>query len=89
MKNNSRRVAFFVRAYNDLDHYTPVIAEFILKNENPIIIIFTDSDVDNDYRFIYLKSLGELEIIKDIDLEYAESSKKEVFFIIYLKNFIH
>ena len=85
MKNTPRRVA--VRAYNYLDHYTPVIAEFILKNENPIIIIFTDLDVDNDYRFIYLKSLGELEIIKDIDLEYVESSKKGGFFHNLFKKF--
>ena len=80
MNNNLRRVAFFIRAYNDLDHYTPVIAEFILKKENPLIIVYTDLQIDNDYRFLYLKTLGDFEIIKDIDSEYVESTKKKGFF---------
>ena len=80
MNNNLRRVAFFIRAYNDLDHYTPVIAEFIIKKENPLIIVYTDLQIDNDYRFLYLKTLGDFEIIKDIDSEYVESTKKKGFF---------
>ena len=55
MNNKSRRVAFFIRSYNDVDHFVPLIAEFILKKENPIIIINSDFKIDNDYRFMYLK----------------------------------
>ncbi len=87
MNNNLRRVAFFIRAYNDLDHYTPVIAEFILKKENPLIIVYTDLEIDNDYRFLYLKTLGDFEIIKDIDSQYVESTKKKGFFNILFKKF--
>ena len=71
MNNKLRRVAFFVRAYNDLDHLTPLVAQFIIKKENPLIVVYTDLDVDNDYRFIYLKSLGDFEIIKEMDIEYV------------------
>jgi hypothetical protein len=87
LNNKLRRVAFFVRAYNDLDHLTPLVAEFILKKENPLIVVYTDLDVDNDYRFIYLKSLGDFEIIKEMDMEYVEFSKKRGFFHNLFKKF--
>lgn len=77
MKNKFKRVAFFIRSYNDVDHFVPLIAEFILKKENPLIIINTDFMMDNDYRFIYLKTLGNLEVINDIDEEYVKFSKKK------------
>ena len=82
MNNKFKRVAFFIRSYNDVDHFVPLIAEFILKKENPIIIINTDFTIDSDYRFIYLKKLGNLEVIYDIDEEYVKFSKKK-------KSFFH
>ncbi len=85
MNNNFKRVAFFVRAYNDVDHFVPLIKEFIIKNENPIIVINTNLDIDSDYRFIYLKSLGNLEIFRDIDIEYVKFSSNKGFFHRFLK----
>ena len=37
-----KRTAFFIRAYNDVDHFVPLIAEFIKKNENPLIVLTTN-----------------------------------------------
>jgi len=88
LNNKFKRVAFFIRSYNDVDHFVPLIAEFILKKENPIIIINTDFTIDSDYRFIYLKKLGNLEVIYDIDEEYVKfSKKKKSFFHTIFKKF--
>ena len=88
MNNKFNRVAFFIRSYNDVDHFVPLIAEFILKKENPIIIINSDFKLDHDYRFLYLKKLGNLEVIYDIDEEYVKfSKKKEGFFFKIFKKY--
>lgn len=88
MNNKFNRVAFFIRSYNDVDHFVPLIAEFILKKENPLIIINTDFKIDDDYRFMYLKKLGNLEIIYDVDEEYVKFSKdKKGFFHRLFKKF--
>lgn len=73
---NQDRVAFFIRAYNDVDHFVPVIAEFIKKNENPIIVVTSDIELENDYRIVYLKTLGVFEIFKDIDFDFINASKR-------------
>ncbi len=62
-----KRAAFFIRAYNDVDHFVPLIAEFIKKNENPLVILTTDLEFEGDYRVQYLKTLGKFEIFKDRD----------------------
>ncbi len=77
MKNRFKRAAFFLRAYNDTDHFAPLIAEFIKNKENPLVIISTDLDIESDYRFQYLKTLGDLEVINEIDEEYVKISKKK------------
>jgi len=69
-----RRVAFFVRSYNDVDHFVPLIAEFVRRSENPLIIVNTDFHLDLDYRVKYLRSLGDFEILNDIDREYTNVS---------------
>ena len=46
MKQN--RTAFFIRAYNDVDHFVPLLAEFIKKKENPLVVLTTDLDFEND-----------------------------------------
>ncbi len=85
MRNIFTRTAFFVRAYNDVDHFSPLIAEFIINKENPLVIINTDLELENDYRFNYLKTLGDLEIIKDPDDEYVKYSRENGFFHKLLK----
>ena len=77
MKDRFKRVAFFVRAYNDADHFVPLIAEFIINKENPLIVVNTDLSIEDDYRFKYLKTLGEFEIVRDIDAEYVKFSEKK------------
>jgi hypothetical protein len=73
------RAAFFIRAYNDVDHFVPLIAEFIKKNENPLVVLTTDLDFENDYRVLYLKTLGRFEIFKDRDDEFINAGKQDTF----------
>ena len=79
MKNRLKRTAFFIRAYNDIDHFSPLIAEFILNKENPVVVINTDLEIDNDYRFKYLKTLGTFEIFQDPDDKFIKYSKGKGF----------
>ena len=76
------RTAFFLRAYNDIDHIAPIIWKFIKKNQKPIVIFHTDVEYQNDYRINFLQSEGEVEIIRDLDVEYVKyegSSKNPIF----------
>ena len=68
---NQKRTAFFIRAYNDVDHFVPLIAEFIRRKENPIVILNADIEFEKDYRIAYLINLGEFEIFRDIDIKYG------------------
>jgi len=81
LNNQFKRTAFFLRAYNDVDQISPLIAEFILNKKNPLIIITSDMDLENDYRFNYLKTLGDFEIVKNLDKEYVKFSQKKNFFL--------
>jgi len=76
------RTVFFLRAYNDIDHISPIIWKFIKKGAKPIIIFHTDVDYKNDYRINFLLSEGDVEIISDIDNEYLkfQKSSKGIFF---------
>ena len=65
------RTAFFLRAYNDIDHIAPLIWKFIKKDENPIVIFHTDLDYQNDYRIKFLQSEGEVELMRDLDIDYV------------------
>lgn len=72
MKN---RTAFFIRAYNDLDHFSPVIWKFIKQGDRPIVIFYTDLDYENDYRIRFLKSEGVFDIFLFKDNEYVKYQK--------------
>ena len=80
MNLNLKRTAFFLRAYNDVDQISPLIAEFVLNNENPLVVITSDIDLENDYRFNYLKGLGDIEIVKNLDKEHVKFSQKDNIF---------
>ncbi len=67
------RTAFFLRAYNDIDHIAPVIWKFIKKKQNPLIVFTTNIDYKNDYRIQFLISEGPVEIIEDLDKDYINS----------------
>ena len=81
------RTAFFLRAYNDIDHIAPIIWKFIKKGDKPVIIFHTDIDYENDYRIKFLLSEGEVEIIRDLDEEYMKFQKvsRNVFYRIRYK----
>lgn len=81
MNNQFKRTAFFLRAYNDVDQISPLIAEYILNKKNPLIIITSDMDLENDYRFNYLKTLGDFEIVRNLDKEHVKFSQKKNFFL--------
>lgn len=74
---NQKRTAFFIRAYNDVDHFVPLIAEFIRRKENPIVILNADIEFEKDYRIAYLINLGEFEIFRDIDIKYIKSQRRD------------
>ena len=50
---------FFVRAFNDIDHMTPVVWK--MSRDNYAVAVYCinpDYDIDNDYRLNFLKELG-------------------------------
>lgn len=68
-----RKIIFFTRAYNDIDHITPIVYKINKENEyQKILVINIDLNVDysKDYRIKYIKSLG-VEFIHLIDLLWA------------------
>ena len=69
-----------MRAYNDIDHFAPVIAEFIKRQENPLVVFTSEIEFENDYRIIYLKTLGDCEFFKDVDFEFIKASKRDTLF---------
>jgi hypothetical protein len=73
MPKNNQRTLFFIRAYNDLDHFSPIIAEFLKQDEEPIIITYAGLDLSQDYRVQYLRSLGEIKIEHMPDEKYIAS----------------
>ncbi|MCK5020895.1 MAG: hypothetical protein KAS32_27995 [Candidatus Peribacteraceae bacterium] len=74
-KNKRNRTAFFIRAYNDLDHLSPVIWKFIKSGDEPIVIFHTDLDYESDYRIKFLLSEGHVEIYQFKDEEYVTYQK--------------
>lgn len=71
------RTAFFLRAYNDVDHLAPVIWKFVTNGDNPIVVFHTDLEYENDCRINFIKSEGEVEIIRVLDREYVKYQKKK------------
>ena len=70
----------FYATYNDIDHFAPVIAEFIKRQENPLVVFTSEIEFENDYRIIYLKTLGDCEFFKDVDFEFIKTSKRDTLF---------
>lgn len=74
MQKGKTRTLFFIRAYNDLDHFTPIIAEFVKRNENPIIISYCGLKLLNDHRVEYLKSIGATDFREMPDSKFISMS---------------
>ena len=71
----TNKTAFFIRAYNDLDHFAPIIWKFIKEGKSPIVIFYTDIDYKDDYRIKLLKRAGDFEIYNFFDNEYVKYQK--------------
>ena len=72
-----KRVAFFIRAYNDLDHFIPLISEFVKRDENPLIVLYTDLDFESDYRVQYLSKLGNFSMHREVDQKFLQVSNSK------------
>jgi hypothetical protein len=74
---------FFVRAFNDIDHMTPVVWK-MSRDNFPVTVycLNPDYDIDNDYRLNFLKKLGvKVDFIyNDFDQELGSLNKILRFF---------
>jgi hypothetical protein len=63
---------FFVRAFNDIDHITPIVWK-MARNNHPVAVycINAEYDIKNDYRLNFLKKLGV-----QVDLLYNHFDQK-------------
>ena len=61
-----KNVVFFIRAYNDLDHFTPVISRFNDPAIKVIVILTTQNVRLHDYRIKYLLSNQKNIVVSEI-----------------------
>lgn len=71
----NKKTIFFIRAYNDLDHFSPIIWKFIREKSKPIVIFHADLDYENDYRIKILNAAGDFEIHNIFDKGYVKYQK--------------
>ncbi len=59
-----KTVVFFIRAYNDLDHFAPILYKLLSTDKYHAIAILTTTNINcNDYRLKFLKPLSGFELI--------------------------
>ena len=59
-----KTVVFFIRAYNDLDHFAPILFKLLSAENYHVIAILTTININsNDYRIQFLKQLSGFELI--------------------------
>ena len=68
-------LCFFIKDYQDLDHFVPIITT--LKDSNKIFVVLENNDLENDKRFKYISNFVESSSI-------PQTNK----FISYFKNFV-
>ncbi len=68
-------LCFFIKDYQDLDHFVPIITT--LKDTNKIYVILENTDLENDKRFKYISDFVKCSSI-------PQTNK----FISYFKNFV-
>ena len=64
------RTAFFLRAYNDVDHIGPVIWKFVVKGKRPLVIFHTAFPYEEDYRMQFIRNAGDVEVRRILDVDY-------------------
>ena len=53
---------FHLSGYNDVDHITPIIYQFLRNNHKVKILFISEFDYKEDYRIKFLKKYKNLEI---------------------------
>lgn len=61
------RPLFILRAYNDIDHIAPLIHYYIKKDLNPLVLLNSSTNFDEDPRVKLLISSGKVEFLKQPD----------------------
>ena len=64
------RTAFFLRAYNDLDHLAPLVWRFAADGLRPVVIVTTSLAYEDDYRMQHVRAAGDVEIHRIFDRDY-------------------
>jgi len=82
------KILFFVKAYNDVDHFSPIIHRLLSTSIPVHIIVFSDLSLNGDYRIDELKKSAGLTI-EYIEEKYriARSKKKISRLQFYLNKF--
>lgn len=74
-RNN--KVLFLLRAYNDLDHISPVIWKIASDGRQPVSFLFVSTKFSDDYRVKLIEEAGAKELIsKKIDFYYQHLRPK-------------
>ena len=68
---------FHLAGYNDVDHISPIIYQFLRNNHKVKILFISEFDYEEDYRIKFLKKYKNLEIGNITKLE---KIKKKIFF---------
>ena len=53
-----KKIIFFIRSYNDLDHFHPIIASSLKLKSRIFVLSCTSIDLSSDYRIQNLRTLG-------------------------------
>lgn len=84
----NKKLVFFLRAYNDIDHIVPVIYKWLSTENVPTDIIITSSrDYLNDYRIQFLRQFENLNV-HFID-EFLPGEKLETVNVKSRPNYMH
>ncbi|MBJ13544.1 MAG: hypothetical protein CMG62_10805 [Candidatus Marinimicrobia bacterium] len=67
-----KKFIFFVRAYNDLDHFAPLIWKCIKEGDLPTILITTKLKIEEDYRYKLINKTSKIKLIYDIDEDFEK-----------------
>ncbi len=62
------RPLFILRAYNDIDHISPLIYQYVIEGQRPVVLFNSSQNFMEDERIKFIKSAGDVEIIIKPDL---------------------
>ena len=77
---------YFLKAYNDLDHFSPMIFKELSDGRAPRVLVFSDQRFKADYRLAYLKKCGLAEV-DFLSSDSISASKKKSLILGYWRQF--